>query len=154
MFLKKLVKALEKHQVRYTLVGGYAVALHGAPRFTMDIDFLTVLSEKNLKNAEAALQSIGLQSRLPISAQDVAHFREEYIQNRNLIAWSFVNPKDPMEAVDILLTHELSEMDSVTKKIEDISVSVISLEGLIQLKKEAGREQDLEDIRALKGLKK
>jgi hypothetical protein len=154
MFLKKLIKALDKNQVKYTLVGGYAVALHGAPRMTMDIDFLTILTEKNLKNAEEALRSIGLQSRLPISAHEVALFREEYIENRNLIAWSFINPKDPLEVVDILLTHDLSEMSTVTKKFNDFSVSVISIDDLIKLKKEAGRDQDLEDIRVLKGLRK
>jgi len=154
MFLKKLINTLEEFNVKYTLVGGYAVALHGAPRMTMDIDFMTVLSEKNLINAEDALRSMGLQSRLPISAREVAHFRKEYIEKRNLIAWSFINPKNPMEVVDILLTYDLSEMSTVTKKLDGISVSIVSIDDLIKLKKEAGRPQDLEDIRVLKGLKK
>jgi hypothetical protein len=152
--LEKIVRALDRNKVQYTLIGGYAVALHGAPRMTMDIDFLTHLTEQNLSKVVEVLESMGLYSRLPITAKDVAHFRKEYIERRNLIAWSFVNPKNPMEAVDILLNYDVSDVASVTKKIGNLKVSVISLKDLIKLKTEAGRPQDLEDIRALKEIQK
>ena len=36
---KEFIKLLEKHKVKYLIVGGYALAFHGYPRFTQDIDF-------------------------------------------------------------------------------------------------------------------
>lgn len=60
MFLKRVVQALEKHKVHYAIVGGYAVALHGAVRGTIDIDLVISLNEKSFILAEAALLSIRL----------------------------------------------------------------------------------------------
>ena len=40
MFLTQLCQPLEQHRIRYALLGGYAVALHGAVRGTVDIDFV------------------------------------------------------------------------------------------------------------------
>ncbi len=41
MFYLDLFKALEKHKVRYLLVGGLAMNLHGVPRATMDVDLVS-----------------------------------------------------------------------------------------------------------------
>ena len=89
MFIKQVITAFKKFQVKYAVVGGYAVALHGAIRGTVDIDFVIQLDRSQFEAAEKALLSIGLQPRLPVTATDVFDFREEYIRNRNLIAWSF-----------------------------------------------------------------
>ncbi|PIS11872.1 MAG: hypothetical protein COT73_01635 [Bdellovibrio sp. CG10_big_fil_rev_8_21_14_0_10_47_8] len=154
MFIEKLIRSFEKFKVPYTLVGGYAVALHGLMRSTVDVDLLTRLDEQNLARAEQALLALGLQSRVPVTASEVARFRKEYIERRNLIAWSFVNPKNPMEMVDILLTHDLRDVSVIHKKMQDFKISIISIDDLIMMKKEAGRPQDLEDIRGLRALKK
>src|ERR1043165_7487492 len=146
MFITTLLKNLQKNQIKYGLVGGYAVALHGVLRGTVDIDLVTELNEAALIKLEKALNSMGLQSRLPVSAKDIANFREEYIEKRNLIAWSFVNSKNPLEIVDILLTHDWAEFEMVFKTVEDVRVSIVSIDDLIRLKKESGRPQDLEDI--------
>ena len=90
--------------------GGHAVALHGAVRGTVDLDLVLALSRGNFTAAEASLNGMGLESRLPLKAEEVFDFREEYIRNRNLIAWSFVNPADPTEIVDIILTEDLDSM--------------------------------------------
>ncbi|MBN4050080.1 hypothetical protein JYT17_00500 [Nitrospira defluvii] len=82
MFLLRVVDSLEKQGVPYALVGGHAVALHGAVRGTIDLDFVIHLNERGFKSAEQALLNIGLKSRLPVSAEDVFRFREEYIKNK------------------------------------------------------------------------
>ena len=56
MFLKKVVQMLKKEKIPYTLVGGYAVVLHGAVRGTVDIDLLTSLTLKNLEKLEEAMK--------------------------------------------------------------------------------------------------
>ena len=153
MFLLTLTKALKGRKVRYALVGGYAVSLHGAVRGTLDIDIVLPFEEGQLKKAEAALFSLGLKSRLPISAEDVFRFRKEYIEKRNLVAWSFVNANNPSELVDILITEDLNELETIRVKIDRSFVEVVSIPDLITMKRKAGREQDLADIKALEMLK-
>jgi len=152
MFLEKITKALNEYKVQFVLVGGYAVALHGAVRGTVDIDLVINLNRSSYKKAEDALHSIGLESRLPISADDVFTFREEYIKNRNLIAWTFYNSKNPIENVDIIITENATQLKSVIKNINGAKIKVVAINDLIMMKKKSGRKQDLEDIKALEKL--
>jgi len=152
MFIQKVIEALDQASVQYALVGGYAVALHGAIRGTVDVDIAIAMNKTSLTQCEQALESIGLKSRLPITAHDVFTFRKEYIENRNLIAWSFVNPANPMQVVDILITEDAKKIKCVTKSAFGISVKVASIPDLILMKKKAGRPQDIEDIKALEKL--
>ncbi len=152
MFIQNVIRALEKHKVSYALVGGYAVALHGAVRGTVNIDIVITLRKKLFEAAETAFKELGLQSRLPVTATEVYQFREEYIKNRNLIAWSFVNPDNPLEIVDIIITEDLNNISTVNKRAYGMNIKVVAIPDLITIKKKAGRPQDLEDIKALKKL--
>lgn len=152
MFLLKVVQALEDAKVPYALVGGFAVALHGAVRGTLDIDLILRFSEKRFIAADKALQSIGLRPRLPVTAAEVFRFREEYIRNRNLHAWSFVHPDRPSEIVDVILTENLADVKIKRLKVQDQTVRVISAADLIRMKEKSGRPQDLEDAKALRDL--
>jgi len=149
MFLYKLAKELNKLNIQYALVGGHAVAIHGATRGTMDIDFILKWELSNLEATEKALSNLGLVSRLPISASDIFNFRKEYIKNRNLIGWNFYNPIRPSELVDIIITHDLSKIKTTKVNYHQTKITVISKKDLIQMKKESGRPQDLFDIEAL-----
>lgn len=153
MLLKRLAQSMQKKGIDYALVGGYAVALHGAVRGTLDVDVIVQINEESLVKTEHALNEIGLQSRLPISAQDVARFRDEYINNRNMVAWSFINPTDPSEVVDIVITEDLRDLKTVRKKVAGTIVPVLEINELIEMKRRSGRPQDLEDIKALEELK-
>ena len=153
MLLLRVTRAFAKARVRYALVGGYAVALHGAIRGTMDIDLVIRFEEKTSLAAERALRSIGLEPRLPVTAQEVFRFRDEYIVNRNLMAWSFANPSLPSELVDIVLTHDLDELDTKTVRVDGSQVRIVALDDLIAIKVKSGRPQDREDVRALRALK-
>ncbi len=153
MFLEKVVKSLNSYRVQYMLIGGYAVAMHGAVRGTVDVDLVIAMNQRSYRNVEKALNSIGLESRLPITANDVFAYREEYINKRNLFAWSFVNPNNPLEIVDVLITEDAKKLRSVTKTFNGISVKIAALDDLIELKRKSARKQDIEDIRALEKLK-
>lgn len=146
MLLFDVINSLESEKLRYAIVGGYALALHGLVRATMDVDIVLSLNIKDFQSAESCLNKIGLQSRIPVGAKEVISMREEFIKNRNLIAWSFVDYKDPSRVVDILITRDIK-----TLKLEKISVAgrkinVCSLEDLIEMKLEANRPQDQLDI--------
>lgn len=153
MLLLRVTEALRKARVAHAVVGGYAVALHGAIRGTLDIDLVIRLEEKAFVAAERGLQSIGLQSRLPVGAAEVFRFREEYLANRNLAAWSFVNPDRPSEIVDIVLTHDLAQIRTWNVRIEGRTVRIVALDDLIEMKRAAGRPQDVEDARALETIR-
>jgi hypothetical protein len=153
MFLIKLIKKLDDLKIPYALVGGHAVAFHGAVRGTLDIDLVIKWTLKNLKDLEMALKDLGLSSRLPLTYEEVFNFKDEYIKNRNLIAWNFINPDNPTEQVDIILTTDLSRKSVVSKKIGEIYAKVLSKKDLIEMKKQSGRKQDLIDIEALEKLK-
>lgn len=152
MFLLKLVKELDRNNISYALVGGYAVAIHGAVRGTMDVDIVLQWSVDTLVKTENALKRLGLESRLPIAAEDIFNFKDEYINNRNLIAWNFYNPIYPSEQVDIIITHNLDNLNSISISYQNTVIKVLSKKDLIQMKKESGRDQDLLDIEALQKL--
>ena len=151
-FLEKVCTALREAGVRYALAGGYAVALHGAVRGTIDVDVVLRWTEQTLVGAEAALNGIGLVSRLPVTAREVFAFRDEYVKNRNLIAWNFYNPDDPLEQVDVIITYDLTGKRTRRVNLSSGPVQVLSLKGLIAMKRASGRPQDIEDIRALERL--
>jgi hypothetical protein len=152
MFLIELVKKLNQNKIPYALVGGHAVAIHGAVRGTMDVDIILKWTLKSLQDVESLFESIHLIPRLPINALDVYHFKDEYINNRNLIAWNFYNPTRPGEQVDIIITHDLNQLNSIKVKYKQTPINVLSKKDLIQMKKDSGREQDLFDIEALEKL--
>lgn len=154
MLLLKVVDALDKHKVSYAIAGGFALVLQGYQRGTIDIDLVLTISEKNFERAEKALLELNLSSRLPLKAQDVVKFREEYIENRNLIAWSFVNFSEPSEMVDLILVEDLKNLSFETKNVLRHKVRVLTKESLIKMKEKTGRPQDQEDVRALRKLLK
>ena len=154
MLLTKVCQALNRTKIKYAVVGGYALALHGAVRSTVDLDFVIQLKEKAFLELEGVFEKLGFESRLPVRAEQVFRFREEYIQNRNLIAWSFYNPKAPAQQLDVLINIGVDEIDTQMMTIYGVKVRVASIESMIEMKKRAGRPQDLEDVKALRELLK
>lgn len=153
MFLLRVANSLKKYKIPYAIVGGHAVAFHGAVRGTIDIDFITNWSLKNLRLIEKALAEINLTPRLPITPDDLFNFKEEYIRNKNLVAWNFININDPSEQIDVVITHDLKK-ESVKKiEVQGETINIISKSGLIKMKTISGRDQDLLDIEALKRIK-
>ncbi len=154
MFLYKIVATLKNARVPFAIAGGYAVALHGAVRGTVDVDIVLRLTKSHFLAAESALMGLGLVPRLPVSADEIFDFREEYIKNRNLVAWSFSNPRDPSEIVDIIITHDLAKLKIKNIQAGGRTLPILSVADLIAMKRASGRPQDLEDVRALEKLHK
>ena len=153
MFLLRVTDALDAARVAYALAGGYAVALHGAVRGTVDIDLVIRRRERDYLKVEQALHTLGLRSRLPLAASEVFKFRSEYIRNRNLIAWTFVNPAQPSEIVDLLLLEDLTGIKVTRIKVGDRTLRVASIADMIRMKRASGRPQDNEDVKALEKLR-
>ena len=134
------------------MVGGQAVALHGAVRGTIDVDIALRWTRLDLSRAEAALQGLGLVSRLPFTAEDVFEHRDEYIAERNLVAWNFYSPNAPMNAVDIIIPYDLTAKETTRITLSTGTIQVLSIKDLIAMKRASGRAQDLADISALEKL--
>jgi len=152
MFITRLTRALDAHQVPYAIVGGHAVALHGALRGTLDIDFVIRWQKQHLLNAEKALHSLGLVSRLPITAEEVFAFRDEYVKRRNLLVWNFSHPQRQDEQVDVLIDFDLGKKKVLSARTADGDIHYLNKKDLIAMKKHSGRPQDLADIEALERL--
>lgn len=148
-FLERVCTALEAASVPYAVVGGHAVALHGAVRGTVDVDVALAWSEEAVVKAEAALPTLGLISQLPITAADIVRHRDRYVAERNLLAWHFHNPDPPLEQVDVLIAYDLAGKKVHRFKTPGGTFSVLSAQDLIAMKRASGRRQDLEDAEAL-----
>lgn len=149
MFINTVCDALQKAEIPYAVVGGLAVALHGIPRGTFDIDFVIQWSLENLQKTEKVLKELGLVSKIPVNAKNVFDFREEYIKNRNLIAWNFYDPIHPIHDVDIIINYDLRGKLTKNIKMASGNVKILSQKDLIEMKMAAGRPQDLEDVKSL-----
>lgn len=90
---------------------------------------------------------------MSIFADDVFNIRKEYIEQRNLIAWSFTNPRNSLEIVDIITTEDEKQLKSVGKTFNGTKVKIVAIDDLIKMKEGSGRKQDIEDIKALEKLK-
>ena len=152
MFLIRITQAFEEAKLPYAVVGGYAVALHGAVRGTIDIDIIISLKAQDFEKAENILTNMHLKPKLPIHASDLFKNRKAYINEKNLTAWSFINPQNPMECVNIIITEDLNGKQIVRKQIGSHSIQILGKSDLISMKKKASRAQDLEDIKALERL--
>jgi hypothetical protein len=156
MFYLDLFRALERENVRYLLVGGLAVNLHGAERMTMDVDLMLGLDPANLRRFLAAARSLGLKPGvLPVRLEDLcdAPTVEGWIRDKRMLAMQLRGPQIDAPSVDILLKTVMSFDEAYGRRhkmeLEGVPLSVASPADLIALKTGTGRKIDQSDILAL-----
>ena len=153
-----LFKALNEAGVRYVVVGGLAVVLHGHARLTADVDLVVDLDENQALRAIDALVRLGLRPRVPVNPRDFADrsVREAWIRDRGMQVFSMFDPSNPMRVVDLFVVHPVpfEELWSRSQVFElrDTSVRVASIPDLIHLKRLADRPQDHADIEHLEAI--
>ncbi len=137
----RIVDALEAEGLDYALCGGMAVALHGYPRFTKDIDLL--LPEDALDRVKAAVAPLGYTEPAGPIPFDVGKPTE-----REIHRVSRIEP-DGILTLDLLVVPpHLEEVWRSRRSFEweGRTITAVSREGLLQMKQLAGRRQDLLDI--------
>ncbi len=145
--LIRIVACLDKAGIDYALCGGLAVAVHGHPRMTKDIDILIRL--ESLEDAKAALATIeyDLESGLfrfnPNTDKESQMYRVSRAEGTELVTLDLMLVAPVFETV-------WSDRESVS--IGESVIKVVSRKGLIRMKDVAGRPQDLADIDALQRL--
>jgi hypothetical protein len=141
--LKRIINALTANDVEYAVCGGWAMAIHGVPRATIDIDLL--ISPDSLEKVfEIAKSNDYWLEGLPMT------FHDGQIEIRRISKiddeTGFVLMLDL-----ILVTPGIKDVwqSKLNKPLENGAVSVVSREGLIKLKTLGGRTQDKADIEKL-----
>lgn len=137
---RALAAALEAAGVGYALVGAVALAIHGAPRATTDLDLL--VRREDLERAIAQARELGFTiEALPMRFSDG-------MEIRRLVK---IAGEETLTLDLILVDTNLEEVWASRQRVETGfgAVWVISRPALIQMKAWAGREQDLADIRRL-----
>lgn len=156
---ESIFAALDAAAVRFVVVGGVAVVLHGHPRLTVDLDLVIDFATDAPRRAMAALTGLGLGPRLPVDPQLFADAatRRAWVEERGLKVFTMLDPSTSLVEVDLFaeepLPFEDLYRDAALIDISGQPVRVASIEHLISMKRVAGRSQDLADIEALEGLR-
>lgn len=138
---KDLLAEFDRAGVEVLLVGGYAVAFHGRPRATKDIDLLLEGSDSNLARAADALARFGAPSNVVDAVRRLGHDDIVYLGQPPLRI-------DLLRAIDGV-DASAAFANAIATQIDDVSIRVISLDDLIRNKRAAGRQQDLIDAQFL-----
>lgn len=158
MFYLDLFKALEENEVRYLLVGGLAMNLHGVPRMTMDVDLVVALDEANMDAFMRVATALHLQPVAPVALSELAkpEQRRRWRAEKNLVAFALRGPKSDGPTVDILIDPPIDVALALSRgerrTLGATSVRVASVDDMIHLKQAAGRAQDLADVEHLRRL--
>lgn len=143
---RDLIVKLNAEQIEYAVCGGWALAIHGVPRATVDIDLL-VLPENFAEVWKIAVDLGYDVEGLPVS------FDDGFLEIRRI---SKIDKKSKtLFTIDFLLVTEgLKEVWATRENIdfEDEKVWTVSREGLIFMKQVSGRNKDLGDIEDLEEL--
>jgi len=160
MYYFEILEGLYKSKVRYLIAGGLAVNLYGVPRVTQDIDIVIAMSKENVLKITSLLKELGYVPRLPVNPEDLANPDKvkDWIENKNLKAFSFYHKKDNYKVIDIVLVHPLdfekSFINRTVKRAKDIDIYLASIDDVIKMKEFSGRTQDLSDIEMLNKVRK
>jgi hypothetical protein len=160
MFYFEVFNAFYQEKVKYLVVGGLAVNLHGVPRITYDIDIIISTDRDNVLKLNRTLRDLGYVPRLPVNPDDMADEKtlKDWIENRNMRAFSFYHEKENHKVVDIVLVQPLDFTKAfqrrVIKKVDDIEIYVASIDDMISMKKASNRPKDLSDMEMLKEARK
>jgi len=144
---REFIQALNNQAVRYLVIGGYAVAFHGEPRYTKDLDIWIQLSPENAARLVRALDAFGFGS-LNLRVEDF------------LVPDEVVQLGYPPNRIDLLVSLQGVDFETCyTSRVETVMdgvlVNFIDLENLKKNKQATGRLQDLADLENLmKGEKK
>jgi hypothetical protein len=138
---KELLRLFNAHDVAYVIVGGYALAFHGAPRYTGDLDILVRPDEENARRIIKALDGFGFGS---IGLQDADFICRDKVVQLGV----------PPVRIDIItslsgVTWEKADTGSVKGHYGEIPVSYLGRDEFIENKRAIGRLKDRADLEAL-----
>jgi hypothetical protein len=156
LFYTDVLSALAEAGVPHVIVGGVAVNLQGVPRFTSDLDLALAVDGESLAKAAVVLETLGLRSRLPVTHDELARpdIVRGWIEDRNLMALTFVDPAEPLREVDLVIASPVpyDEIERGADRLVSgtLELKVASIDVLVRMKTGTGRAQDASDVDALR----
>ena len=139
---KEMLQILLEENIRFIVVGAYALGAHGYPRATGDIDIWVEPSTENAQRVVRALTKFGV---------PLINIREKDFETEGIIFQIGVAPR----RIDIITTIDGVDFKSAYSRkeivsVEELSIPVLSLEDLIKNKESTGREKDVFDAKMLR----
>ena len=160
MIYLDLFQTLHEHKVRYLLVGGLAMNLHGVPRMTMDVDIILAMDEENLDRFIACANALALSPVAPVKLSDLKNpaQRQEWFEKKRMLAFGLQNTGGRIPViVDVLIAPpiniEHAFTQAVLRNVGDTPISLACINDMIALKTDTGRSQDESDIEHLERLR-
>lgn len=151
-----IAQALNNSGVRFLVAGGVAVNLHGYTRVTQDLDIVIELSFQNTLNALTTLKNLGYKPQIPVKIEDFADKtkRQDWITNKHMQLFSLVSETYPDTTLDIFVTEPFSFEDEYQQAdryeiTPGIELKTVTPQTLIDMKQNAGRPRDHDDIQHL-----
>jgi hypothetical protein len=156
--IEQVLASLNAAGVRYLVVGGVAVVLHGHLRTTADLDLVVSLEPSNARRAIDAVAALGYRARAPVPAERFADAAERaaWISEKELTVFSLWSDRLPGLELDLFVREpfdfEQAWARRVTVSLDTTTATVVGLQDLLALKREARRPQDLADVEALEAI--
>jgi hypothetical protein len=149
------MESFQKNHLRYLVVGGLAVNLHGVPRTTMDLDIIISFDKENIHSLLKAMGELNYVPRVPVDAASLEDpaTRRFLIDEKNMKAFSFCHRVETFKVIDIVIAHPLIFNEAESKRniviAKGIEIPFVSIDDLITMKTASGRETDRSDIAML-----
>jgi hypothetical protein len=137
---KEFIQCLNDQKVKYLLVGGYSVVLHGYSRTTGDLDIWVKKEPSNYERLNKAFR----QFRMPVFDMTL----ENFLNSTKFDVFTFGRP--PV-AIDIMTAVKGLDFDGCWEKaekrtIDDVEINIIHINHLLEAKRASGRPKDQDDI--------
>ncbi|HKV33824.1 MAG TPA: hypothetical protein VJP89_05880 [Pyrinomonadaceae bacterium] len=139
--LKEFVELLNGHDVRFLIVGAFAVAYHGYPRYTSDID---IFVDKSAENAELLLKAIH-----EFGFGEIGLSKEDFMKKDQVIQLGVAPNRIDMMTFLSGISFDEAWSSRELGELGGITVPFISLDILKRNKEATGRSQDLVDLEHL-----
>jgi predicted nucleotidyltransferase len=155
-----ILRALTDADVKFVLVGGFAVQLHGFVRATFDLDLVLAMDGENLERFIVVARGFGLEPVAPVSLESLADGAkiEQWYREKGMIAFALREPQLGGSVVDVIVRPGISfnellahaaEVDLFGRKIK-----IAGIDDLVTMKRIADRPRDRIDIEALEKIQK
>jgi acylphosphatase len=146
----RIFEALQRHGVEYLTIGGVAVNLHGHVRNTRDVDILVEWTGENMQRLSEALGDLDA----ALAGVDAEHLDADPCDPDDLFNGGNFTLRTAAGGLDLFDPSEIpggrpyQEMRprAVEAAVQGIRVRAVGFDDLIRLKRESGRERDLEDV--------
>lgn len=155
-----ILRALGENDVRFVLVGGFAVQLHGFVRTTLDLDLVLAMDDANLTRFIEVARRFNLAPVIPVPLESLADATkiDQWHREKGMLAFALREPQVGGSVVDVLVRPEVPFNEllerSVDVRLFDRSMKIASIDDLLTMKRAANRPKDRIDIDALEKIKR